>query len=275
MQIFVKTLTNKTVVMDVSPSHTVQHVKAVLQDREGVPETHMRLVCGGKELPVVLLFPGRGTADTSTRASCNSGSEPPAVPVASLSTLADCGVRAHSTLQMLLRLHGGASHKPWVPTYSDAEKTYVRRDFANAFKGDVSYCGEVRRHKYDMELACAAAAYTKGPRYSDATSARIADVLRSRDNVHYHGSKVANTRDRYAADAVLRSRFTGDTVAVGAHHASHIRKGAEFIASRKDDLPDGFVKSVARMYVGVVDGDGHKVVDGRMFNTGRPRTGRK
>ena len=165
-----------------------------------------------------------------------------------------------------------SAHKPWV-TASDAEKRYTRSDSSlfKAFPSDVSFAGDCRRHKFDLELATAAAGYSRGPRYSEATKERIADVLRSGDNVHYHGSKEANRRDRHAADAVLRSAYYGEPVTVKAHAAAHIREGAEFLASRKADLPGGFVKSAAEMYSGVRDASGRKVVDGRMFNTGRPK----
>lgn len=162
------------------------------------------------------------------------------------------------------------SHKPWKPTSSPKEKTYTSPELRRPFHSDVSYTGDTRRHIFDIELASAAAGYTTGPRYSQASLDRIGDVLRSKDNVHYYGTKSANVKDRYAADAVLRSAFTGERVTVGSHHASHIRGGAEFIAAHKADLPPGFVDSVARMYVGVVGADGKKVVDGRMFNKGRP-----
>ena len=155
----------------------------------------------------------------------------------------------------------------WQPSRGKG-KAYSAKEF-RSYPKHFKHTGEVKRHEFDCELAAAAASYAPGPRYSPETMAQIRSVLAQADNFSYYGASSANSRDRAAANAVLRSAYYDEPVTLTPHQAAHIRNGAQFIADHKDELPPGFVRSAARLYANVFDESGHKVVDGRMFRTSK------
>ena len=99
MQLFVKTLTGKTVSIEVEEGESIEDVKAKIAEKEGIPPEQQRLIFGGQQLQ-------------------------------DAKTLQDYDVGDDATLHLVLRLRGGEIF-PFLKNVKKVDEDFVKRNLIN------------------------------------------------------------------------------------------------------------------------------------------------
>jgi len=174
MQLFVKTLTGKTVSIEVEEGESIEDVKAKIAEKEGIPPEQQRLIFGGQQLQ-------------------------------DAKTLDDYDVGDDSTLHLVLRLRGGSLHIKKSGSEVDEEfvKRYLKdrldsedRESMNAFVEASQRQDEVAEQEKNMRRGFFWIGNPSSPVNNSPMEEALAAVSPKKDEFSYKG-KLIQTAGRF------------------------------------------------------------------------------
>lgn len=160
MQIFVKTVTGRTIVFDIEGSETVNDLKELICEKEGIPLKSQRLMHQGKQLD-------------SNR------------------TLVESGVERESTIHIVLQLIGGAAETSiFIPSiYANITDKDIAKTFRRMKIGKVSYVDLVPHKGHDKKGKFNRAFVYFSELYDTAESQTLMNEIHSQESTRLHYAK--------------------------------------------------------------------------------------